>query len=104
MPKTAMIAKLTAADGKRDDLVAVLEKIFPHVENESGTEAYILHEDAGDANVVWFYELYTDNDALAAHGSSDGMKEMMGGLGGGLLGAKPEMYLLTPKRAKGVTV
>jgi quinol monooxygenase YgiN len=104
MPKTAMIAKLTAADGKREDLIAVLEKIFPHVENEPGTEAYILHEDAGDANVVWFYEVYTDGDALKAHGSSDGMKEMMGGLGGGLLGAAPEMHMLTPRRAKGVTV
>ena len=57
MPKTAMIAKLTAAEGKREELIAVLEKIFPHVENEPGTEAYILHEDAGDANVVWFYEV-----------------------------------------------
>jgi quinol monooxygenase YgiN len=104
MPKTAMIAKLTAADGKRDELAAVLEKIFPTVENESGTEVYVLHEDAADPNVLWFYELYTDNDALAAHSSSDGMKEMMGALGGGLLGGKPEMYLITPRRGKGVTV
>ena len=47
MPKVAMIAKLTAADGKRDELAAVLEKIFPAVEQEAGTEAYVLHEDLG---------------------------------------------------------
>ena len=104
MPKTAMIAKLTAAEGKREELIAVLEKIFPHVENEPGTEAYVLHEDSADDNVIWFYELYADNDALAAHSSSDGMKEMMSGLGGGLLGGAPEMYMLTPRRAKGVTI
>jgi quinol monooxygenase YgiN len=104
MSKIAMIAKLTAADGKRADLVAALEKIFPQVEQEVGTEAYVLHEDAGDENVVWFYELYADNDALAAHGASDAMKEMMGSLGGGLVGAAPEMHLLRPVRGKGVVL
>ena len=103
MSKIAMIAKLTATDGKRDDLVAVLEKIFPHVEQEAGTEAYVLHDDAGDPNVVWFYELYADDGALSAHGSSDGMKEMLGGLGG-LVAAAPEMHMLRPRRAKGVTL
>ena len=104
MSKIALIAKLTAAEGKRADLVASLEKMFPQVDQEPGTEAYVLHEDASDENVVWFYELYTDNDALSAHGSSDAMKEMMGALGGGLVGAAPEMHLLRPVRAKGVTL
>jgi quinol monooxygenase YgiN len=103
MPKPAMIVKLTAADGKRDELVAVLEKIFPQVEQEPGTEAYVLHADAGDANVVWFYELYSDNDALASHGKSDAMKEMFGGAAG-LVGAAPEMHMVTPLRAKGLSI
>jgi len=103
MPKVAMIAKLTAADGKREELAAVLEKIFPAVEQEDGTEAYILNEDLGDDNVLWFYELYRDNDALGAHGSSDAMKEMLGGLGG-LVGAAPEMHMMLPRRAKGLAI
>ena len=98
-----MIAKLTAVDGKRDELAAVLEKIFPAVEQEDGTEAYILNEDLGDDNVLWFYELYRDNDALGAHGSSDAMKEMLGSLGG-LVGAPPEMHMLQPRRAKGLAI
>ena len=103
MPKVAMVAKLTAADGKREELAAVLEKIFPAVEQESGTEVYVLHEDLGDPNVLWFYELYSDNDALGAHGSSEAMKEMLGGLGG-LIGAAPEMSMLQPRRAKGIAI
>ena len=103
MSKVAMVAKITAADGKRDDLVAAFEKIFPAVEQEDGTEAYVLHEDLGDANVVWFYELYRDNDALGVHGSSDAMKELMGSLAG-LVGAAPEMHLIAPKRAKGLAI
>jgi quinol monooxygenase YgiN len=104
MSKIALIAKLTAAEGKRAELVTALEKIFPAVEQEPGTEIYVLNEDAGDENVVWFYELYSDNDAFAAHGSSDAMKEMMGALGGGLLGGAPEMHMVTPVRGKGVTL
>jgi quinol monooxygenase YgiN len=103
MPKVAMIAKLTAVDGKRDELAAVLEKIFPAVEQEAGTEAYILNEDLGDDNVLWFYEMYTDDDALGAHSSSDAMKEMLGGLGG-LVGAAPEMHIVRPRRAKGLAI
>ena len=103
MPKVAMVAKLTAVEGKREDLAAALEKIFPAVEQESGTEVYALHEDLGDPNVLWFYELYTDNDALGAHGSSDAMKEMLGGLGG-LIGAAPEMSIVQPRRAKGIAI
>jgi quinol monooxygenase YgiN len=103
MPKVAMIAKLTAADGKRDELAAVLEKIFPAVDQEDGTEVYALHDDLGEPNVLWFYELYRDNDAMGAHGSSDAMKEMIGGLAG-LVGAAPEMHMIEPRRAKGLAI
>jgi quinol monooxygenase YgiN len=103
MPKVAMIAKLTAVDGKRDELVAAFDKSFPAVEREDGTEVYVLNEDQGDPNVVWFYELYRDNDALGVHGSSDAMKELMGNLAG-LVGAAPEMHMLQPRRAKGLAI
>jgi quinol monooxygenase YgiN len=103
MSKVAMIAKLTAVDGKRDELAAVLEKIFPAVEHEDGTEVYALHEDLGEPNVLWFYELYRDNDAMGAHGTSDAMREMLGGLAG-LVGAPPEMHMLQPRRAKGLAI
>jgi quinol monooxygenase YgiN len=103
MPKVAMIAKLTAVDGKRDELVAAFDKLFSAVEQEEGTELYVLNEDQGDPNVVWFYEMYRDNDALGVHGSSDAMKDLMGSLGG-IVGAAPEMHMLQPRMAKGLAI
>lgn len=104
MAKTALIAKITAADGRRDDLVAELRTMFDQVESEPGTELYILHEDASDPNVVWFYELYTDGDALTAHSTSEAMQGLMATLSGELSGAPAELTLLTPIGAKGVEV
>jgi quinol monooxygenase YgiN len=102
MAKTAVIAKITAADGRRADLVAELAKMFPQVETEEGTELYVLHEDIGDANVVWFYELYTDMDALGVHSGSEAMAALMGSLSGDLVGAPPVLSVLNPIGAKGV--
>lgn len=103
MSKIAMLAKLTAIEGRRDELVAVLEKIFDQVETEAGTLVYALHTDNADANAVWFYELYADQAGLDAHSKSDAMAEMFTGVAG-LVGAPPEMHMLTPQRAKGIDV
>ena len=98
-----MIAKLTAAEGKREELIAAFEEYFPALENEPGTETYVLHEDSGDPNVVWFYELYTDNDALGAHGSSEAM-QALGPKLGALLAGRAELSLLQPRKAKGLAI
>ena len=74
MPKVAAIAKLTAAEGQRDALVKVMDQLIDAAADEAGTEIYVLHLVAKNQDVIWFYELYTDNDALAAHSSSDTMK------------------------------
>lgn len=102
MPKMAVIAKLTAKEGKRAELVAAFEAMFTAVNDEAGTEIYALHEDLADADSVWFYELYTDGDATTAHSQSDTMKAA-GATLAGLLAGRPELHLLNPLRAKGVT-
>ena len=103
MPKVAMIAKLTAAEGKRDEVAAVFESYFPALADEDGTEIYALHEDVADPNVIWFYELYRDDAALGVHGGSDAMKQLGGQLGG-LLAGRPELTMLRPRIAKGLSV
>ena len=103
MPKVAAIAKLTAADGQRDALVKVMEQLVDAAADEGGTEIYVLNLDNKDENAIWFYELYTDQDALSAHSGSDTMKAIGGQLGGLIAGA-PELHFLTPHRAAGVDV
>ncbi len=97
-----MVAKLTAVEGRRDELMEAFSTIFDAVAGEDGTEVYALHADATDADVVWFYELYADMDALSAHGTSEAMKAAGGQLQGVLAG-QPELTFLTPLRAKGLT-
>ncbi len=102
MAKTALLAKLTAQDGKRDALLEVIStKGMANVAGEPGTEVYIAHKDQNDENVVWFYELYTDADALKAHGGSDGMKDF-GRAIKDLVAGPPELTFLDPASGKGV--
>src|SRR5687767_4834632 len=101
MAKVALLAKMTAAAGKRDELVEAFGPLYDAVAVEEGTEIYALHLDAADADVVWFYELYRDSDALAAHGTSEAMKAIGPQLAS-LLAGQPELIFLTPGRAKGL--
>jgi quinol monooxygenase YgiN len=101
MAKTSMFVKLSAQDGKRDDLLAALDRMLVAVNEEAGTEIYAFNLDTTDDNAIWIYELYTDADALAAHSSSDAMATLLGEVGG-LLGDAPLMVTTTPVSGKGI--
>ena len=101
MSKVAVLAKITAQPGKRDDVVAALSPMIDAVKEEPGTLVYAMHTDNAEAEVVWFYELYENQDALAAHGGSQAMKETGGRLAG-LVGGRPELFMLSPVGAKGL--
>ncbi len=101
MSKVAVIAKIPAQPGKRDELVAALQAALDNAEGEADTLTYILHEDLADADVVWFYELYTDQDALVAHGTSDAFKAIGAALRPFAAG-RPELTMLKPVGGKGL--
>ncbi len=101
MSTVSVIAKLTAQDGKRADLLAGMGPMMDHVETESGTHRYILMEDKGDENVVWLYEQYADQASFDAHATSDTMKALGPAIGGFLAGP-PELIFCNPLRGKGL--
>ena len=102
MSKVSVIAKITANEGMRSDMIAAMGSMMDHVEaNEENTLKYILMEDSSDENVVWMYEEYTDDDALAAHSSSETMKELGMALRP-FAGARPEIIKCNPVRGKGL--
>ncbi|MCB1001216.1 MAG: antibiotic biosynthesis monooxygenase [Acidimicrobiales bacterium] len=101
MADIAVIAKLTAQEGKRDDLAAALQTALATAQDEPGTLAYILLQDLADANVLWFYEMYTDQSALDAHMGSDAFKAL-GPAIGPFLGGRPELIMCKPLGGKGV--
>jgi quinol monooxygenase YgiN len=99
MSRVAEIAKITAAPGKRAELLQVLARMVQQANTEAGTEVYIFHEDAGDDVTVWTYELYTDQAARDAHGSSPAMADI-GKAVGPLLGGAPQLIKLRPAVGK----
>jgi quinol monooxygenase YgiN len=102
MAKVSMLAKLRVHAGKGDELVAAFAVIFEQVGREPGTELYVLNRAKDDPDVFWFYELYTDVDALGAHGSSAVMAGAAASFGP--LIADSELILGEPVRGKGVAI
>lgn len=103
MPKISLIAKLTAADGKAAELEAVLTEVVAAADEETGLEIYSAHKDTANEGVYFFFEMYSDAEALGVHGKGDGMKAAMGKFGG-LLGGRPEITMMEPVVAKGIDI
>jgi (4S)-4-hydroxy-5-phosphonooxypentane-2,3-dione isomerase len=103
MSEVAYIAKLTAADGKRDDAIAALGRLVDAAESEPGTLHYVLYADTTDSTTIWFTELYADEEAFQAHMSGPAMAEVVGSLGG-LLGGPADLRRVEIVKRKGDAV
>lgn len=101
MSKVSLIAKLPLKADKKDEFVEQFGGMITAVNDEAGTEIYILNFEQANENIAWVYELYTDDAAMATHSSSDAMAALIGSLGDVLDGA-PEMIVLTPHSGKGL--
>ncbi len=101
MTETAIFFKLTAAQGKGDELLAALSS---HAARRSrrkrAPSMYLLHRDDSDPDTIWLYERYADAEALGVHSSSDAIAALMGQLGD-LVGGAPMMVQVTPAGGKG---
>jgi quinol monooxygenase YgiN len=68
-----LIATVQIREGKMEEAKEVLKKLVPKVkESEPGTLEYIPHTVKQDPNVIVFYEVYKDEDALKTHGANLG--------------------------------
>jgi quinol monooxygenase YgiN len=100
MAKVSMLARLKVHEGKGNELIAAFSSLFDQVEKEPGTQIYALNRAKDDPDLFWFYELYTDLDALGAHGSSEAMAAAAGVFAP--LIAESELILGEPVQAKGL--
>lgn len=102
MAQVAVVAKLTAAEGKADELKAVITELVGAVRDaEPGTLVYAAAQDSEDPSVFWFYELYGSPETAAEHAGGTALAEA-GGKMRGLLGGRPEIHRMTPVAAKGL--
>jgi quinol monooxygenase YgiN len=102
MDKVSLLARLVVHEGQGDTLVAKLDAMFDQAAAEPGTELYVLNRSAKDPDVFWLYELYTDRDALRAHGSSEVMQATLAAFGS--LVKETEMIVGAPVQAYGLAL
>jgi quinol monooxygenase YgiN len=92
-----MLVRLTAAVGMRPDLLDALHRYSDGLEEEPGTEVFIVHVDPDDAHIVWLYEIFHDDEAQEDHRAADGFARLMTELPD-VLGAPPAILRLDPLR------
>ena len=92
MPIT-VVAKLKVQSGKESAFVEAVKPLIAHVKNaEAGTRTYLLHRSTADPTEFLFYEVYTDQGALATHGGSEPMQKFFGAVGG-LMAGRPDITM-----------
>jgi quinol monooxygenase YgiN len=95
--RRGMLVRLTAEDGRRPALLDALHRYSDGLEEEPGTELFIVHLDPDDANVVWLYEIFRDDEAQNEHRAAEGFAQLMTELPD-VLGAPPAILRLDPLR------
>lgn len=104
MAKVAVHVKLKAPEGKGGELAAAFDSLYQGpLDAEPGTVMHVVHQVKDEPDTVVFYELYTDEAALAAHSGGDALKAIFPKLAG-LVAGPPETIMLVPRNAKGVSL
>jgi quinol monooxygenase YgiN len=102
MAHVAVVAKLTAAEGKHEQLATVITDLVTQVQDdEPGTLVYAAAQDTADANVFWFYEFYESPDAATKHSTGQALAKAADRMRG-LLAGPPDVHRLTPVAGKGL--
>jgi len=101
MSTVSVIAKLPAAEGKGAELAEAFKAAFTHVNAEAGTRYYVLHADASNADLLWVYELYENQEAMQAHMGAEWFAPFSKSLAP-FMGGRPELFFLTPIAGKGL--
>lgn len=102
MTQVAVVAKLTAVEGKGEELTAVIADLVSQVaDDEPGTLVYAAAQDTADPDVFWFYEFYESADAATTHSTGEALAKA-GSRMRGLLAGAPEVHRLAPIAGKGL--
>ncbi|MCF8527145.1 MAG: putative quinol monooxygenase [Candidatus Nanopelagicales bacterium] len=95
--RKAMVVRLTSKPGMRAALLDTLNTYADGLEEEPGTEVYLMSLDPDDENLVWLFEVFKDEDAENEHRSAPGFATMLGSLND-LLEGPPAVLRMEPLR------
>lgn len=94
-----LIVRMTAADGTRDDLIAILQDGIAEM---AGCLSYIIAKDAKDENAIWITEVW---DSKASHDASLSQPSVREAIGKArpLIAGFSEHAVTTPVGGHGLT-
>jgi quinol monooxygenase YgiN len=99
-PQLAVVAKLRAPLGRRDELIAALLPLFDGMPQLPGTSVFCLHIVADDPDAVVFYELHRDEAAF--HAADEAAVARLGSGLEGLLAEPPDVTVCRAVRLYGL--
>ena len=95
--RAGMLVRLQAKPGGRAALLEVLNRYLDGLDEEPGTELFMLSIDPDDDDIVWLYEIFTDDTAQELHRASQGFAALMGTMPD-LLSQAPGILRINPLR------
>ncbi len=101
MSKVSMVATFSCADGKADEMDAVLTAQVAAASELDGVEVYSYHR--GEDNAYSFFALFTSMEAMQAHGEAESLKDIMPQFMS-LLAGPPQMSMYSPVAASGLAI
>jgi quinol monooxygenase YgiN len=96
-PKKEVVqtAKFKIGEGREEEAMTMLRGLAAKVEElEPGVLTYLVYRPANDATTVFFFEIYADEAALAAHGQQPHLVELRGAFQSGLFAPPVEIVRL----------
>jgi len=95
--RRSLMVRLTSKDGMRPALLDMLNTYADGLAEEPGTEVFVISMDPDDANIVWLYEIFADEEAENAHRASAGFAHLMNAMPE-LLDGQPAVLRTVPLR------
>ncbi len=104
MGKLAMVITTTTQPGKRAEVHDLYRKVMaPRAELNAGQEVVVWCDHADDPDRFSLFEIYVDPETFAANAQAPWFAEYMAAVTP-LLAAEPDVVMMSPAWAKGVSV
>jgi quinol monooxygenase YgiN len=97
--RIGLLVRIPVLPGLRAAALDVLNRYVDDLDDEPGTEAFMVCVDPDDSDVVWLYEWFRDEAALEAHRTAPLFGRLMAELPE-LVGENPGIMRLDPLRLR----
>jgi quinol monooxygenase YgiN len=63
--------------GEEEAVAAILTRFVPHAQKEPGVENFVVHRSRSEPSKFFFYEVFKDEAAFAAHQQTSHFKQLI---------------------------